>query len=227
MQSVPTAFKAMYAGIPNGHQADQVSKTSYVTVTYVEGETPSVKKFLVQHDMIASSGDKDMDTWSRKRKLFPWAAVAAPIDVRYSLRNSIILPSPHSPRADSSRSINCLVDCCSLASDCLLRTANQCTFTAFSRSFQIEVACLRQDRCQEMWDRNGTASCSRLASYPLGPIYYSQGRTLRGSKISTHCGLVSIYHRAMSPGHLWTITSLTDASDATCLFGLLSMNASR
>lgn len=85
MQSVPTAFTTMYAGMPNGHQADQVSKSFYVNVTYIAEETPTVKKFLVQHSMIASSGDKDLDNWSRKRKLFPWAAVAAPLDVRYSL----------------------------------------------------------------------------------------------------------------------------------------------
>ncbi|KAL8996974.1 MAG: hypothetical protein Q9169_003625 [Polycauliona sp. 2 TL-2023] len=80
MQSVPIAFTNMYAGISREPEADNISKSFYVDVTYVEGATSTVNKFLLQHRMSVSTGDDALDTWSRKRKLFPWAAIAAPLD---------------------------------------------------------------------------------------------------------------------------------------------------
>lgn len=83
MQSIPAAFSNMYAGVSNGRQAADVSKSFHVNVTYVEGSTSSDHRFLLQHKMsTSSSGDDALDTWSRKRKLFPWVAMAAPLDVR-------------------------------------------------------------------------------------------------------------------------------------------------
>ncbi|KAL8669926.1 MAG: hypothetical protein Q9168_005506 [Polycauliona sp. 1 TL-2023] len=70
----------MYAGMPNERQANEVSKSFHVNVTFVEGATSTVNKFLLQHRMSILSGDNDLSTWSRKRKLFPWAAIAAPLD---------------------------------------------------------------------------------------------------------------------------------------------------
>lgn len=38
-------------------------------------------KYLVQHTMTRSCGNKEVDDWARDLKLFPWVAIAAPLDV--------------------------------------------------------------------------------------------------------------------------------------------------
>ncbi|KAL8918087.1 MAG: hypothetical protein Q9172_005575 [Xanthocarpia lactea] len=80
MQSIPAAFTQMYAGTSSESQPNKISKSFNVNVTYSEGAQSTVHKFLLQHNMSRTSGDDALDTWSRKRKLFPWAAIAAPLD---------------------------------------------------------------------------------------------------------------------------------------------------
>ncbi|KAL8648970.1 MAG: hypothetical protein Q9226_005770, partial [Calogaya cf. arnoldii] len=84
MQDIPIAFSDMYAGVSTGCRTEDLSKSFHVNVNYVEGSTSSDHRFLLQHRMSASSGDNALDTWSRKRKLFPWVAIAAPLDHQLS-----------------------------------------------------------------------------------------------------------------------------------------------
>ncbi|KAL8696938.1 MAG: hypothetical protein Q9224_002540, partial [Gallowayella concinna] len=80
MKSIPTAFEQMYAGSSSAGEGKDRSTLYHVNIHYCEGETKSVRSFLLQHLMCRSSGDIALDTWARKRKLFPWAAVAAPLN---------------------------------------------------------------------------------------------------------------------------------------------------
>ncbi|KAL8724778.1 MAG: hypothetical protein Q9166_007756 [cf. Caloplaca sp. 2 TL-2023] len=80
MESIPTAFREMYADPSNERQPEEISKTFYINIKYSEGATTTVRSFLLQHILSRSSGDGSLDTWARGKKLFPWAAVAAPLD---------------------------------------------------------------------------------------------------------------------------------------------------
>ncbi|KAL8682795.1 MAG: hypothetical protein Q9186_001217 [Xanthomendoza sp. 1 TL-2023] len=80
MKSIPTAFEQMYAGSSSAGEGKDRSTLYHVNIDYCEGERKSVRSFLLQHLMCRSSGDIALDTWARKRKLFPWAAVAAPLN---------------------------------------------------------------------------------------------------------------------------------------------------
>ncbi|KAL8802700.1 MAG: hypothetical protein Q9182_003658 [Xanthomendoza sp. 2 TL-2023] len=80
MSNISTTFRQMYAGSSSAGQGKDFATSFHVNINYCEGETQSVRKFLLQHLMSRSSGDAALDTWARQRKLFPWAAVAAPLD---------------------------------------------------------------------------------------------------------------------------------------------------
>lgn len=51
---------------------------------YTEHDISRSFGFVVQHAMLRSTGDSDMDMWGRERKLFPWVAIAAPLKVSHS-----------------------------------------------------------------------------------------------------------------------------------------------
>ncbi|KAL8770272.1 MAG: hypothetical protein Q9209_003908 [Squamulea sp. 1 TL-2023] len=103
MRSIPAAFTHLYASTSSDRQADQaydgcqsfmaqkasnlqsplaetIHKSLHVNITYVAGATSTVHRFLVQHNMSRFAGDSALNTWSRKRKLFPWVALAAPLN---------------------------------------------------------------------------------------------------------------------------------------------------
>lgn len=48
---------------------------------YTEQKMSKTRRYAVQHVMLSSSGDVEMDAWARNEKLFPWAAVAALLEV--------------------------------------------------------------------------------------------------------------------------------------------------
>lgn len=76
-------FKRMYAthGLDSS-KADIFCKNFELSVKYSAGPFSNIERYLIQHNMRQSSGEPDLDEWQRKRKLFPWTAIAAPLDVR-------------------------------------------------------------------------------------------------------------------------------------------------
>ncbi|KAL8785543.1 MAG: hypothetical protein Q9213_003291 [Squamulea squamosa] len=103
MQSIPTTFTQLYASKSSEQQADRtdegyqsliaqtasetppsvaetIHKSLHVNITYVEGPTSTVHRFFLQHNMSRFAEDNALNTWARKRKLFPWVALAAPLD---------------------------------------------------------------------------------------------------------------------------------------------------
>jgi len=48
---------------------------------YTGQGTSTIRRYVIQHVMLSSSGDSDLDVWARSEKLFPWAAVAALVEV--------------------------------------------------------------------------------------------------------------------------------------------------
>ena len=41
--------------------------------------TPRLFRYVINHTMMKSSGDENLDIWARERKLYPWVAIAAPL----------------------------------------------------------------------------------------------------------------------------------------------------
>ena len=52
-----------------------------IAIEYRTKAECKIYKYLVQHAMMTSSGDEEIDGWARERKLFPWVAIAAPLVV--------------------------------------------------------------------------------------------------------------------------------------------------
>ncbi|KAL8717029.1 MAG: hypothetical protein Q9225_005692 [Loekoesia sp. 1 TL-2023] len=81
MRSISGAFGEMYASLPEEGQLEKLSKGFHVNVEYLAQSSSSVHSFFVQHTMIRSSAKAALNDWARKRKLFPWVAIAAPVDL--------------------------------------------------------------------------------------------------------------------------------------------------
>lgn len=78
-----TDFKRMYAADgPDPSKSDIFCKNFELSVKYSAGPSSNIGRYFIQHNMRQSSGEPDLDEWARKRKLFPWTAIAAPLDVR-------------------------------------------------------------------------------------------------------------------------------------------------
>ena len=78
--AIPTDFKQRYA--PNTPSATHdLSKTFEMKIEFCTGQYPNPRlfRYIVQHTMMTSSGDKKLDIWARERKLYPWVAIAAPL----------------------------------------------------------------------------------------------------------------------------------------------------
>ena len=78
--AIPTDFKQRYA--PNNAPATHnLSKTFETRIEFSTKQHPNPRlfRYIVQHTMMISSGDKDLDIWARERKLYPWVAIAAPL----------------------------------------------------------------------------------------------------------------------------------------------------
>lgn len=81
---LPADFKRLYVQQASSTMQQDLSKTFELKIRYSAGATSDTAHYLMQHTMLRSSGDQDLDNWARKRKLFPWVAVAAPLNVRKS-----------------------------------------------------------------------------------------------------------------------------------------------
>lgn len=78
-KNLPLRFRELYAKEDAGvHQP--VSETLKLDIHFTaKDNTPSISSYVLQHLMMSSTGDKDLDHWGRSKKLFPWVALAAPI----------------------------------------------------------------------------------------------------------------------------------------------------
>ncbi|KAL9611371.1 MAG: hypothetical protein Q9167_003990 [Letrouitia subvulpina] len=76
---LPLRFRELYAKEDAGvHQP--VSETLELDIHFTgRDDIPSTSSYVLQHLMLSSTGDKDLDHWGRSKKLFPWVALAAPI----------------------------------------------------------------------------------------------------------------------------------------------------
>lgn len=79
---LPTDFVRLYVQKTSSTVPQDIFKTFELKIRYSAGATSNTAHYLVQHTMLRSSGDQNLDKWARERKLFPWAAVAAPLNVR-------------------------------------------------------------------------------------------------------------------------------------------------
>ena len=78
---LPVDFKRIYVPQSPPVIQDGISKSLSLRIGYSDATNSFVQSYLIQHTMIKSTGDSGLDDWARKRKLFPWTAVAVPLDV--------------------------------------------------------------------------------------------------------------------------------------------------
>lgn len=77
--NLPLRFRELYAR-EDASVYQQVSETLKLDIHFnARDDTPSTSSYVLQHLMMSSTGDKDLDHWGRSKKLFPWVALAAPI----------------------------------------------------------------------------------------------------------------------------------------------------
>lgn len=81
MRSISGSFEEMYARLPEKGRPEKLSKGFQVNVEYLAQSSSSVHSFFVQHTMTRSSTKAALNDWAPKKKLFPWVAIAAPVDV--------------------------------------------------------------------------------------------------------------------------------------------------
>lgn len=81
-KQLPRDFIDLYASSAIRPSQD-LFKIFEIAIEYTTKEEQTICEYVVQHAMMASSGDGDMDKWARERKMFPWVAVAAPLIVSH------------------------------------------------------------------------------------------------------------------------------------------------
>ena len=75
--TLPSEFLRLYSSNPRG--TEQMHRAFKTSIQYENSTETKVEKYLVESLMAQSSGDSDLDAWARRRKLFPWVALAAPL----------------------------------------------------------------------------------------------------------------------------------------------------
>ena len=78
--AIPADFKQRYA--PNMPPTHDLFKTfeMRIEISTMQFPNPRLFRYIVQHTMMKSSGDNALDSWARERKLYPWVAIAAPLN---------------------------------------------------------------------------------------------------------------------------------------------------
>lgn len=72
-----TKFRELYVSqLP---QSSDVYASFELAIECTRHGKSTISKYALQHAMLTTSGDDQMDTWSRENKLFPWVAIAAPL----------------------------------------------------------------------------------------------------------------------------------------------------
>lgn len=82
---LPLDFQRLYVEQESSILRQDITKIFELQIEYSDGQVSSVDRYLVQHTMLRSTGNQELDKWARKRKLFPWTAVAAPLNVSQSM----------------------------------------------------------------------------------------------------------------------------------------------
>ena len=78
---LPADFKQLYVPQTPPAVRQDVFKSLNLQIEFSSATGSFVQSYLIQHTMMMSSGDIDLDDWARQRKLFPWTAVAVLLDV--------------------------------------------------------------------------------------------------------------------------------------------------
>ncbi len=80
-RELPVDFKQLY--VPQTPLTGQrgIFKNLTLRIQFSNAAHTFVQTYLIQHTMMMSSGDIDLDKWASQRKLFPWTAVAVLLDV--------------------------------------------------------------------------------------------------------------------------------------------------
>lgn len=78
---LPHDFERLYVPQTPAIVQQDTFKTLRVRIEFSRGNYSHAQTYLIQHTMLKSSGDTDLDAWARQRKLFPWTAVAVLLDV--------------------------------------------------------------------------------------------------------------------------------------------------
>lgn len=86
---LPLDFQRLYVEQESSILRQDITKIFELQIEYSDGQVSSVDRYLVQHTMLRSTGNQELDKWARKRKLFPWTAVAAPLNVSQSMLHKI------------------------------------------------------------------------------------------------------------------------------------------
>lgn len=76
-----TDFKTLYMQSALTNSLQEIAKSFILDMCFMEGTKTTLSPFLVHHLMLHSSGDGELDSWARSKKLFPWVAVGAPLNV--------------------------------------------------------------------------------------------------------------------------------------------------
>lgn len=79
-EELPSHFKGLYATHPP-QVTEDIFSIFQLAIRYSENGLSRDVRYVIQHAMLKSSGDPQMDTWARQYKLFPWVAVAAQLPV--------------------------------------------------------------------------------------------------------------------------------------------------
>jgi sacsin len=72
-------FKALFVPVAPTESNDSVSRTFQLDIRFTEGALDTTFSYLIHHLMKRSSGNPELDSWARGKKLFSWVAIAAPI----------------------------------------------------------------------------------------------------------------------------------------------------
>ena len=80
---LPQDFLNLFAPRDSDSDSLPIIRRSFQTKIHFESSHGSwTDSYLMQHIFKPSIGDNQLDSWARERKLFPWAAIAAPLRVR-------------------------------------------------------------------------------------------------------------------------------------------------
>ena len=72
-------FEALFVPVVPIEKSSTISKTFQVDIRFTQTTLVTTISYLIHHLMKRSSGDPDLDSWARAKKLFSWVAIAAPI----------------------------------------------------------------------------------------------------------------------------------------------------
>jgi len=73
-------FRRLYSSQISNDVAE-MAKTFQTNIRYLTESGTWTDEFIIRHSMARSSGDAELDAWARELKLFPWVAIAAPLNV--------------------------------------------------------------------------------------------------------------------------------------------------